>query len=63
MSLPDVVRRVVIYADNGESGLQAANKAIEKFTGDGRRVMLRLPSAGYGDWNDALAALQEEQRA
>ena len=63
VSLPDAVRRVVIYADNGEAGLQAANKAIEAFTGQGRKVTLRLPPDGYGDWNDALKALEREQAA
>ena len=61
--LPDIVRRVVIYADNGESGLQVANKAVETFTAQARKVMLRLPPDGYGDWNDTLQALEREQAA
>ena len=60
VSLPDVVQHVVLYADNGEPGRRAANKAVEAFTGQGRRVTLRLPPDGYGDWNDALVALDAE---
>ena len=61
--IPDIVQRVVIYADNGEPGRQAAHKAIEAFTSQGRKVTLRLPPDGYGDWNDALVALEREQAA
>ena len=42
VGLPDAVQHVVLYADNGEPGLQAAHKAIEAFTGQGRKVTLRL---------------------
>ncbi len=53
----------IIYADNGEPGQQAANKAVEAFTRQQRKVTLRLPPDGYGDWNDALVALEREQAA
>jgi DNA primase len=59
--LPDVARHVVIYADNGTAGLEAAHKAVEAFTSLQRRVTLRLPPEAYGDWNDALQALEAEQ--
>ena len=58
--LPDVVRRVELFADSGPAGLSAAHKAVEAFTGQGRKVTLRLPPEGFGDWNDALVALAAE---
>ncbi len=51
----------MIFADNGQAGREAANKAAETFTSQGRRVTLRLPPEGFGDWNDALVALQAER--
>ena len=63
VALPDTVGHVVIYADNGEVGLNTANKAVEEFTGQGHKVTLRLPPEAYGDWNDALQALKAEQTA
>ncbi len=63
VSLPDDVQHVVLYADNGEPGQQAAGKAVEAFTSQGRKVTLRLPPDGFGDWNDALQALEREQAA
>ena len=61
--IAEVVHHVVVYADNGEAGLVAANKAVEAFTGQGRKVTLRLPPDDFGDWNDALRALEQEQSA
>ncbi len=43
--------------------LKAANKAVDEFTSQGRKVTLRWAPAGYGDWNDALQALEQEQSA
>lgn len=60
IALPDIVRHVVLYADNGVNGVAAAQKAIEAFTGRDRKVTLMLPPEGFGDWNDALAALEAE---
>ena len=62
--LPDVVRHIVLFADNGPEGLEAAHKAIEAFTGQGgRKVTLRLPPDEFPDWNDALKALAAERRS
>ena len=63
MTLPDIVRSVTVFADNGDAGTKAAHKAVETFTGQGRKVTLRFPPKGLGDWNDALQALQAEQAA
>ena len=60
VALPDIVRHIVIYADNGSAGVEAAHKAVEAFTSLQRRVTLRLPPERFGDWNDALQALERE---
>ncbi len=49
-----------LFGDNGEPGHEAAEKAAEKFTSQGRRVVLRFPPESFGDWNDALQALCKE---
>ena len=33
VALPDIVRAVVVFADNGEAGAEAANKAVDTYTG------------------------------
>ena len=43
VALPETVRHVIIYADNGDAGLVVAHKAVKAFTHQGRRVTLRLP--------------------
>lgn len=52
--IPDSVKRVVIYADNGEAGERAADKAAAVFHGQGRKVTISRPIDGYGDFNDYL---------
>ncbi len=56
VSLPEQVLEVQVFADNGEAGRKAADKAAEEFTHQGRRVALRFPPPEFGDWNDALRA-------
>lgn len=54
--IPATVKRVVIYADNGEAGERAADKAAAEFYGQGRKVTIARPIEGYGDFNDYLQA-------
>lgn len=60
--VPEYTHNVVLFADNGNAGLEAAKKAIETFTGLGRKVTLRLPPDEFPDWNDALVALEKGRR-
>ncbi len=60
VDLPGAVIEVHIFGDNGKPGREAAEKAAERFTSQGRRVMLRFPPEPFGDWNDALQALCKE---
>jgi hypothetical protein len=60
VELPEEVVEVHVFGDNGKRGHDAAEKAAEKFTGQGRRVVLRFPPEPFGDWNDALQALCKE---
>ncbi len=61
VEVPDCVVEVQIFGDNGGRGHEAANKAAETFTKQGRCVALRSPPSEFGDWNDALTALEREQ--
>lgn len=60
IAIPAVVRRVHVFADNGSPGMACANRTVAAYTRQGRDVLLRFPPRGYGDWNDALAALRRE---
>ncbi len=60
VDLPGAVIEVQIFGDNGKPGREAAEKAAERFTSQGRRVVLRFPPEPFGDWNDALQALCKE---
>ncbi len=61
--LPEVVRRVIIWADNDQSktGLKAAAKLAERLVKEGRKVSLRLPNRPAGrktwDWAEVLATV------
>ena len=61
--VPDTVKRVVIYADNGEAGQLAADKAAAKFYQQGRRVTIVRPIDGFGDFNDYLQAQAKSEAA
>jgi len=54
VTLPQIVREVHIFADNGDAGRAAAEKAADRFTKEGRRVLLRFPPETAGDWNDII---------
>ena len=56
IALPDSVRRVIVFRDNGEPGEDAAERARVKFEGEGRTVEIVAPPAEYGDWNDVAQA-------
>jgi DNA primase len=57
IALPDQVRNVVIFADRGEAGEDAADKARTSFRQRGRAVAVRFPSIGK-DFNDELKAMR-----
>ena len=62
VAIPDAVSKVVIFADNGPAGEQAAEKAARVHIGAGRVVDVRFPAVGE-DWNDALQARRATGRA
>jgi DNA primase len=61
--VPDSVKHVVVYADNGSPGIRAATAAVETFCRRGRNVTLVHPAEGYGDFNDLLQAKAESEAA
>jgi DNA primase len=52
--IPDSVKHLVVYADNGSAGEAAAEKAAETFHRQGRRVTISQPIDRFGDFNDVL---------
>lgn len=60
IALPASVQNVVIFADRGEAGEAAAEKARMAFRQIGRRVAVRFPAKGK-DFNDELKARRNGQ--
>lgn len=57
VELPNSVRRVVVFADRGRAGEDAAAKARYAFRSQGRKVVVRFPEIGE-DFNDELKAIR-----
>lgn len=53
VQIPAGVIEVQIFADNGTPGQEAAAKARDALTKTGKRVAIRRPPKGFGDWNNA----------
>ncbi len=60
IELPAKIQNVVIFADKGEAGILASQKASTVFRRQGKKVALRFPEYG-DDWNDHLKAMQNER--
>lgn len=52
--LPETVREIVIFGDNGGAGEKAAQAAADIFNQEGLNVKIAFPPAGFGDFNDLL---------
>jgi hypothetical protein len=52
--LPENVKRIVIYGDNGKAGQDHAKRAAWHFYNEGKHVRLSFPPEGYSDFNDLL---------
>lgn len=59
MSLPSIVLRVIIAADNDAPGEEAAMRAAERFASEGRHVRIMRPDPAYKDWNDQLRGIAQ----
>ncbi|WP_346906741.1 CHC2 zinc finger domain-containing protein [uncultured Roseibium sp.] len=57
VELPNSVGRVVVFADRGRAGEDAAAKARYAFRSQGRKVVVRFPEIGE-DFNDELRAIR-----
>lgn len=56
IAVPDLVRQVIVFGDNGTMGHLAADRALERFAGQGRQVSAEFPPQAFGDFNDWLRA-------
>lgn len=56
VAISPAAKTIILFADNGSAGHEAAEKASDVFTAQGRTVTLRYPPDGCGDWNDYLQA-------
>ncbi len=54
--LPPESLEVHVFADNGDRGHEAAERAAGAYLAQGRWVVMRFPPEHLGDWNDALSA-------
>lgn len=63
VAVPGTVREVHIFADDDEPGRAAAERTAYEHREAGRRVVIRFPPEGFGDWNDAHMAHHGEVTA
>jgi len=54
VEIPQQVAELHIFADDDNPGRAAANRAKDRHTRAGCRVVIRFPPKNCGDWNDAL---------
>lgn len=54
LALPEMVREVIVAADNDAPGLAAARRAVARFRAEGRTVRLAVPDRSGADFNDLL---------
>ena len=59
VAIPDDVIELQIFADRGDEGEEAAQRGARHFLALGKRVAIRRPPQGCGDWNDALATWRD----
>ena len=55
VAIPEKVRRVIVYADQGRAADRLIKKARDHLTANGRELVIRVP-AYHDDWNDAWTA-------
>jgi putative DNA primase/helicase len=63
LHMPRTVREVHVFADNDAPGQVAADKAAERHTAEGRRVVVRYPPDGCKDWADLILMRARRQAA
>jgi hypothetical protein len=63
VAVPNRVREIHIFGDDDEPGRKAAERAAEHQTRLSRKVLLRLPPPGFGDWADFVEANQKGRTA
>lgn len=56
IEIPDVVKELHLFADDDPPGRKAAEKAVARYQRIGRKVIVRFPPDGLGDWNDVVRA-------
>ncbi len=54
VAVPEDVRSVVIFGDNGLDGSKAATAAVHHFRALGKMARVEFPHHGLGDFNDQL---------
>ncbi|MDR6710266.1 hypothetical protein J2X73_004671 [Novosphingobium sp. 1748] len=55
ITIPEHVRRIVIYSQHGKAAVDGIARGHDNLTANGRSLDIVLPPPG-GDWNDALLA-------
>jgi putative DNA primase/helicase len=62
VSIPEKVRRVIVYGDRGEAAERLLAKARDHLTANGRELISRVPEH-HDDWNDAWRAHRNAARS
>lgn len=61
--IPDCVREIHIFADDDDAGQKAAKLTAGIHQDAGRRILVRLPPAGFKDWGDVVRSVGRRRAA
>jgi hypothetical protein len=63
VAIPQGVRELHICADDDQAGRTAVERMVERHSREGRRVVVRLPPAGFKDWGEIVSRPRPEREA
>jgi DNA primase len=62
LALPDFVRQLYIFADNGSAGAAAADNALRSYQRQDLQIHVEFPEPQFKDFNDQLMAMVARER-
>jgi hypothetical protein len=59
LTIPESIRKIIIYSQNGAEAARAVERATPHLTANDRQLSVKLPSHA-GDWNDLLREIRAQ---
>lgn len=63
VSIPESVSELHLFVDHDAGGDLAAQRALQAYASEGRKIVLRKPTKRGDDWNDELIAWSRRRMA